>query len=77
MANNELQEQELQSIIEQSVDDAVKRAFKKYGRVSWRSLLSPRRLLSFLVILVVLAAASGSMSGTGPTNRWPRWRTMT
>ena len=34
MANNELQEQELQSIIEQSVDDAVKRAFKKYGRVS-------------------------------------------
>ena len=56
MANNELQEQELQSIIEQSVDDAVKRAFKKYGRVSWRSLLSPRRLLSFLVILAVLGS---------------------
>ena len=54
MANNELQEQALQSIIEQSVDDAVKRAFKKYGRRSWRALLSPKRLLSLLVILAVL-----------------------
>ena len=54
MANNDLQEQKLQSIIEQSVDDAVKRAFKKYGRRSWRALFSPKRLLSLLVILAVL-----------------------
>ena len=32
MKENEIQEQELKSIIEQSVDESVNRAFKKYGR---------------------------------------------
>ena len=55
MANNELQEQELQSIIAQSVDGAVERAFKKYGRQGfWRSRFSLKRLLSLLVILAAL-----------------------
>ena len=51
MVDTNMQEQELKSIIEQSVDDSVACAFKKYGKFSRFSLFSLKGIISLLTIL--------------------------
>ena len=55
MKENEIQEQELRSMIEESVDESVNRAFKKYGRFARFPRFSLRGLVSLVVILVLIA----------------------
>ena len=54
MMHTEMQEQELRSIIEQSVDDSVARAFKKYGKCSRFVGLPLKGVLSLLITLAIL-----------------------
>lgn len=54
MNENEIKEQELKSIIEQSVDESVNRAFKKYGKFSRFPGFSLRGLISMLVMVAVV-----------------------
>ena len=54
MMHTEMQEQELRSIIEQSVDDSVARAFKKYGKYSRFVGLPLKGVLSLLITLAIL-----------------------
>lgn len=46
--------EELQNIIEKSVDQSVDRAFKKYGKISRRPRFSLRGLISLLVLLALI-----------------------
>ena len=54
MKENEIQEQELKSIIEQSVDESVNRAFKKYGRFARFPRFSLRGIISLIVLVALI-----------------------
>lgn len=56
MKENEIQEQELRNMIEQSVDESVNRAFKKYGRFARLPRFSLRGLVSLIVLVTLLVA---------------------
>lgn len=56
MKENEIQEQELRNMIEQSVDESVNRAFKKYGRFARLPRFSLRGIVSLIVLVALIMA---------------------
>ena len=54
MVSNEIKDQELKETIEQSVDESVERAFKKYGRTSRFLVFRLRSILSLAVVLALV-----------------------
>lgn len=56
MKENEIQEQELRNMIEQSVDESVNRAFKKYCRFARLPRFSLRGIVSLIVLVALIVA---------------------
>ena len=56
MVANGTQEQELKKIIEESIDQSVDRAFKKYGKASRIPRFSLRRVISLLTVIALIVA---------------------
>lgn len=57
MISNEIKDQELKELIEQSVDESVERAFKKYGRTSKFPVFRLRSIISLVVVLALIVGA--------------------